>query len=566
MNHKDKENFFIEFMKLAGPYWNSKNTLTIWGETVLLIVLTVMQIELAVYITQWNAALFDAIEQRSMAGVKTQVGVLTLIFIGSIAVTTAHLIVKRRLLIGWRTWLTEKVISKWIHQGRHYQITFLSENDHDNPDGRIAEDIRIATEDAVALSHSLFYCLLLLASFTQILWGISGRVEFQFGSVSVPVMGYLIWISISYTICASILGWWMGKSMTSATHTRQTKEANFRHDLIDIQKNSQAIALIRGETIEKERLLDSFRAVIASYAEETTAWKRIQLFTSGYSITSMALPILVASPRYIAGAISLGMLIQSVQAFQHMVSALSWPVDNMTQIAKWRTSVERVLEFMSALDNLEHDISHSNSHQIHVNEANVSALQFNNVRLESLEGEKLSLVVNNEIQAGEHVLISDQTNNGAKLFKAIAGLWPMGSGTIEVPVGQSMFFMPPKPYLPAKSLFDAICYPKSKDAFDRVEVEKMLEQVGQKAFINQLNRVDTWEEVLSNEQQQYLGLVRVLLHRPQWIFIQEALDSLPPHDEAKMLKLLAYELPLTGILTITHQPAAQAFHQRKLKI
>lgn len=564
MNHK--ENFFITFMKLAGSYWTSKNSLIIWAETVLLIVLTVMQIRLAVYITQWNAALFDAIEQRSMAGVKAQAVILILIFIGSITIATAHLIVKRRLLIGWRTWLTEKVISKWIQQGRHYQITFLSSSDHDNPDGRIAEDIRIATEDAIALSHSLFYCLLMLASFTQILWDISGRVIFEFGNVSIPVMGYLVWISISYSICASILGWWMGKPMTSATHTRQTREADFRHNLIDIQNNSQAIALIRGETNEQERLLDSFRAIIGSYAEQTRAWIRIQLFTSGYSIASMALPILVASPRYIAGAISLGMLIQSVQAFQHMVSALSWPVDNMAQIAKWRTSVERVLGLMNALDHLEHDISPLNSRQIRVNEANVSALTFNNVRLEDLKGEKLSIVFNDEIKAGERVLISDQANNGPKLFKAIAGLWPWGSGQIEVPSGQSTFFMPPKPYLPAKSLFDAICYPKPKAAFDQAEVEKKLEQVGQKALINQLNQVDAWEDVLSNEQQQYLGVVRALLHRPQWLFIQEALDSLPPNDEEKMLKLLARELPHAGVLTITHQPSAQAFHQRKLKI
>jgi putative ATP-binding cassette transporter len=564
MNHK--ENFFIKFMKLAGTYWNSKNGLIIWTETVLLIVLTVMQIELAVYITQWNAALFDAIEQRSMAGVKTQAVVLILIFMGSITITTVHLIVKRRLLIGWRTWLTEKVISKWIQQGRHYQITLLSQNDHDNPDGRIAEDIRIATEDAIALSHSLFYCLLMLASFAQILWDISGSVIFEFGSVSIPVMGYLVWISISYSICASILGWWMGQPMTSATHTRQTREANFRHDLIDIQNHSQAIAFIRGEVNEQERLLDSFQAIIRSYAEQTSAWIRIQIFTSGYSVASMALPILVASPRYIAGAISLGMLIQSVQAFQHMVSALSWPVDNMAQIAKWRTSVERVLGLMNALDHLEHGISPLNSHQIRVNEAHVSALKFNNVRLEGVEGEMLSLVVDNEIKAGEHVLISDQANNGAKLFKAIAGLWPWGAGQIEVPAGQSTFFMPPKPYLPAKSLFEAICYPKSKAAFDQEEVEKKLEQVGQKALISQLNRVDVWEDVLSNEQQQYLGLVRALLHRPQWIFVQEALDSLSPDDEAKMLELLAHELPHAGILTITHQPAARAFHQRKLKI
>jgi vitamin B12/bleomycin/antimicrobial peptide transport system ATP-binding/permease protein len=351
----DKDSFFIQFMNLAGPYWNSENKLTIRTETILLVALTLMQIGLAVFITQWNAGLFDALEQRSLAGVKAQIGVLLLIFAASITITTAHLIIKRRLLIGWRTWLTEKVITKWLYNGRHYQITLLPQHDHDNPDGRIAEDIRIATEDAINLSHSLFYSLLMLGSFTKILWDISGKVVFDFDFVVIPVTGYLVWIAISYAVCASILGWWMGKPMTMATHARQTKEANFRHELIDTQGNSQAIALTRAEGKERERLLESFKAIIATYAQQTAAWKQIQIFTSGYSVTSMALPILVASPRYIAGAISLGMLMQSVQAFQHMVSALSWPVDNMAQIAKWRTSVERVLGLVNALEHLERE-------------------------------------------------------------------------------------------------------------------------------------------------------------------------------------------------------------------
>jgi vitamin B12/bleomycin/antimicrobial peptide transport system ATP-binding/permease protein len=561
-----KDSFFIQFMRLAGPFWNSENKFTIRTETALLIVLTLMQIGLAVFITQWNAALFDALEQRSMPGVKAQIGVLILIFAASITVTTAHLIVKRRLLIGWRTWLTKKVITKWMHKGHHYQITFMSQNDHDNPDGRIAEDIRIATEEALALCHSLFYSSLMLVSFTKILWDLSGRVVFYFGFVSIPVTGYLVWISVSYAVCASILGWWMGKPMTSATHARQTKEANYRHDLIDAQENSQAIALIRGESKEQERLLDSFQEIVVTYALQTAAWKKIQIFTSGYSVTSMALPILVGSPRYIAGAISLGMLIQSVQAFQHMVSALSWPVDNMAQIAKWRTSVERVLGLVNALDHLDQGISHLNSQRISVKKASISTLKLTNINIANLEDENFSLTIDDEIKAGEHVLVSDQTNAGATLFKAIAGLWPWGSGTIEIPEDDALFFMPPKPYLPNDSLFAAICYPKAKSSFSQAAAEQLLVQVGQKELIKQLNRVGSWEQLLSNEQQQYLGVVRVLLHRPQWIFIQEALDSLAPDDEAKMLELLGKELPNAGILTITHKPAAEAFHQRKLKI
>jgi putative ATP-binding cassette transporter len=561
---QNEGNFFIQFLKLAGPYWSSERKLVIWIETFLLIVLTVMQIGLAVYVTKWNAALFDAIEQRSIAGVKTQIWVLILIFIASITVTTIHLVVKRRLLIGWRTWLTEIVISKWMYKGRHYQITFVSQNDHDNPDGRIAEDIRIATEDAILLGHSLFYCLMMLVSFTKILWDISGRVVFDFGYIALPVSGYLVWIAISYSICASILGWLTGKPMTAATHARQTEEANFRHDLIDIRSNSQAIALIRGEEKEKERLLETFEAIIATYAQQTSAWKRIQMFSSGYSITSMALPVLVASPRYIAGAISLGLLIQSVQSFQHMVSALSWPVDNMAQIAKWVTSVERVLGLVNALDHMEQDVSQLNSHQITIQKSNDSSIRFQDTCIENLEGEKLSSAINDQLLAGERVLIAEQNNAGLTLFKAIAGLWPWGGGKIEFPEGDSLFFMPSKPYLPRKPLLEAICYPKPSVAFDQVAVESSLRRVGQKDLIKDLNRVDNWEDVLSNEQLQHLGVARALLHQPKWLFIQEALDSLSPDEGLKMLELIAKEMPQTGIMSITHQPTAEAFHQRKL--
>ncbi|NOU20471.1 MAG: ABC transporter ATP-binding protein/permease, partial [Methyloglobulus sp.] len=428
-----RDGFLIQFIKLAGPFWNSGNKLVIRMDTVFLIILTVFQMGIAVVITEWNAALFDDLEQRSMTGLITQIGLLVLIFIANIAITTLHLIVKRRLLIGWRLWLTEKVISKWMHSGRHYQLTFMSKGDYDNPDGRIAEDIRIATEEAIALGHSLFYSLLLLGSFTEILWRLSGTVVVDLGFFTLTVAGYLVWISIIYAVCASILGWWMGKSLTAATNVRQSQEANYRRGLIKVQENSQAIALIQGEDNEQARILGSFQTIIAAYRQQTAAWKQIQMFTTGYSVTSMALPILVAAPRYIAGAITLGTLMQSVQAFQQMVSALSWPVNSMAEIANWRASVERVLGLVKALDELEHDISCHNSHQICVEKSKKSILKFDDVTIANLGVDSISATINTEIKAGERVLISGKVGTGAKLFEAIAGLWPWGFGHIQVP-------------------------------------------------------------------------------------------------------------------------------------
>jgi vitamin B12/bleomycin/antimicrobial peptide transport system ATP-binding/permease protein len=561
-----QDGFLVQFIKLAGPFWSSENKLEIRMDTVLLIVLTVFQMGMAVVITEWNAALFDDLEQRSMSGLITQVGLLVLIFIANIAITTMHLMVKRRLLIGWRLWLTKKVISKWMNNGRHFQLTFLSEGDHDNPDGRIAEDIRIATEEAISLGHSLFYSLLLLGSFTEILWTLSGTVNLNLGLVSFAVSGYLVWIAVIYTACASVLGWWTGKPLTHATNVRQSEEANYRHELIKAQENSQAIALIKGETNEQERFLGSFQAIVAAYQQQTAAWKQIQMFTTGYSVTSMALPVLAASPRYIIGAISLGTLMQSVQAFQHMVSALSWPVNSMAEIANWRASVERVLGLVNTLDELDHDISCLNSHQICIEKTQKSVLKFTNVSIANLQNETLSATLNHEITAGQRVLIIGHTNLGATLFKAIAGLWPWGSGHIEIPADEVLFFMPPIPYLPTGTLFDAIIYPKAVAACHRPDVEKLLRRVGLRELVKQLDRTEAWEQVLSREQRQRLGLVRVLLHRPKWIFIQEAMDSLSPDDEIKMLELLGKDLPDAAIVSMTNQPSAEAFHKHKLKI
>jgi vitamin B12/bleomycin/antimicrobial peptide transport system ATP-binding/permease protein len=278
------------------------------------------------------------------------------------------------------------------------------------------------------------------------------------------------------------------------------------------------------------------------------------------------LPILVAGPRYIVGAISLGALMQSVQAFQHMVSALSWPANNLAGIASWRASVERVLGLVKALDELEHDISCLNSHQICVGKGEKSILTFENLSISNLEGETISSTINTEIKAGERVLISGLSSTGAMLFQAIAGLWPWGSGHIQVPENERLFFMSPRPYLPTGTLCEAICYPKESSAFKRLDLEKLLKRIGLEDLIMQLDQVESWDKLLSREQQQRLGLVRLLLYRPKWIFIQEALDSLTPDGETAMMELLIKELPDAAILSITNQPTAEAFHQRRIKI
>lgn len=557
--------FFLPFIRLAGPFWLSENKTKIQGYTLALIGLTVLQIAISVTITEWSADLFDAMEQRSMTRLFTQVGLIIVIFVAQMAVTAIHLSLKRRLQLDWRGWLTDRLIQQWMQDGRHYLVTHI-QGHHDNPDGRIAEDIRIATEHAIDLLHTLFYCLLLLMSFTQILWTLSGNVTFDLGLFSLTIPGYLVWLALLYAASASMLGWWIGRPLTTATDYRQTVEANFRYALVKARENSMAIALIHGERHEKPHFKQLFGDIVTAWEQQTHAWSRIIMFSSGYTVLSMAFPILVSAPRYILHSITLGTLMQSAQAFQQMVSALSWPVDNMGKVAEWRASVERVLGLCQALDTLDREMTRHDPHRIQLIKNEGRVLRFRDLYISRLDGLVCVSSLNEDIHAGEQVLISGNAFTGNKLFKAIAGLWPWGEGTIELPDDETIFFMPPRPYLPTDTLRAAICYPSDGHCFESNALEQAFTTAGVSELLPQLDQVSDWEKNLAREQQQRLGMVRLLLLKPKWILVQEAFDSLEPDSEIAMFTLIRQALPHSAMLTISKQPGIQALHQRRIEL
>ncbi|MSP28702.1 MAG: ABC transporter ATP-binding protein/permease [Methylococcales bacterium] len=561
-----KSNFFVQFIRLAGGFWCFENKETVRRLSLMLLILTIAQIAVAVVITQWSADLFNALDQHSMSKFFTQVSLIVLIFAANIIVTVSHIKVKRDLQIGWRAWLTNHLIDRWMYQGRHYLVTHTEKGEHDNPDGRIAEDIRIATESAIDMCHSLLYSVLLLFSFSQILWSLSGVVILDLAVVKIPIHGHLVWLALLYASAASLLGWWMGQPLTKATDAKQTAEANFRFSLITAQENSLSIAMIHGENNERQRFRALFSDITGAWQQQTKAWERILFFSSGYSVLSMAFPILVSAPRYILGTLSLGALMQSAQSFQQMASALSWPVDNMTKVFEWRASVERVLGLIEALDYLEEEIDRPDPSRIRLEKTDRSVLSFDKLCIAKLNGEEIISCIQDKIKAGEHVLITGNFFTGSKLFKAITGLWPWGHGQIGLPPdNETMFFMPPRPYLPTGTLRAAICYPATNGTFS-AELEATLTLVGLDELLTQLNQVDTWSTVLSREMQQRIGLVRLLLYKPQWIFIQEAFDSLDSESEVAAFRLICQQLPDATMLTVTNMLNVAAFHPHQLPL
>ncbi len=555
--------FLRRFLTLAMPYWRSDEKWKARGLTLTLVLLTVAQVVTPILMNLWSENLFDALEQHLMRRFLFLVAVFVVIILANLAVTTTHLAVKRRLQLGWRRWLTRHVLDDWMTTGRHYQVTHMP-GDHDNPDGRIAEDIRIATESAINLAHSLFYCLLLLVSFTKILWSLSGPGQVTIAGIDIYIPGHLVWVALVYAAIGTSVAMWLGHPLVRAVNNRQTHEANFRFGLVHAREKSEAIALIRGEKDERRRFSDLFVEVAVAWRRQTSALLHITMFTSTWSVLSTAFPILVAAPRYISGSISLGVLMQTAQAFQQMEGALSWPIDNLGLGAEWKASVERVLGLHDALTRLEEEVADAEEHRITIATGDRPVLAFQDLSVHDPDNKVVISDFSADIALGERVLISGDPGAAVKLFKVVAQLWPWGHGRVELPNDATIFFMPQRPYLPIGTLRGAISYPAGPDAFSNDELAAALKSVGLDHLVERLEDTQAWEKVVTAGDQQRLGYSRLLLHRPNWIFIQEATNALDPEGEEDMMRLVQAEFPQATILTVGYHASLEAYHQRKL--
>jgi putative ATP-binding cassette transporter len=547
--------------QLARAYWVSSEKRKARNLTAGLAALTLAQVGLAIWLNYWNRALFDALDQRSLPELLRQVGVFVVLFGLTMVVTGMHLMVKRALQLNWRQWLTHKLVGNWMSKGKHYRLLYTP-GEHDNPDGRIAEDIRIATEVAVALGHTLLFSVVILGSFIDILWRVSGTASVPGTSVAVP--GYLVVLAFVYAGVGTLLGGLLGRPLIQSTNRLQTAEADFRFGLAQSRENSEAIAVLHGEETERRQSARRFAAVASGWNRQSLAYLWIVSFSTGYGTLLPIFPILVAAPQYIAGAMSLGVLMQAAQAFQRLTQALSWPIDSLGDIARCRASADRVLSLYRDLEELEANAAIPAEHRITVREGKERSIVLRNLCLRNAEGKVLLDGFNGEIRAGERVLITGDTTLTVGLFKVLAGVWPWGSGEVTYPANERMEFLPQRPYLPKGTLREVLSYPYSADEFGTREMRHALERSGLSTLVARLDEIDSWDRVLTLRMQQRLAFARIVLHRPSWIFMEQATDTLEAADESALMETLHRELPKATVVTVSFHPVLERHHTRKI--
>ena len=547
--------FLKAFWALTKPYWVSRQRAV--GLTLLTSVvgLSLLLVWVEVKFNTWNNDFYNTLQDKDQAEFFRQLGMFTMIALIYIVSRVYQLYFQQMLLIEWRTWLTENFLGAWTKDQTHYRMALLDRGT-DNPDQRIAEDLRMFVEYTLSLTLGLLSAVVTLVTFTTILWKLSGVLEV--GGVSVP--GYMVWVALVYAVIGTWLTHLIGRPLIGLDFNQQRFEADFRFSLMRLRENGEGVALYRGEKEELASFHTRFAAVIGNWWALMRKQKQLGWFTSFYGQVAIIFPYVVSAPRFFSGAMPMGGIFQTASAFGQVQGSLSWFIDAYTRFATWKATVDRLIGFAESIERVQ---------RLKVEGERIEGernLALQDVELDLPQGRPLLRSARLELKPGEDVLISGPSGAGkSTLFRALAGIWPYWKGRISLPKGARLLFLPQKPYLPIGSLKHAVSYPEEAAKHSDEELKKALSGVGLPQLVDELERSENWAQVLSGGEQQRLAFARALLNQPDWLFLDEATSSLPEDAQEELYRLLKQKLPRTTLVSIGHRTSLAAHHPRQLQ-
>ncbi|WP_372394545.1 ABC transporter ATP-binding protein/permease [Azospirillum sp. HJ39] len=567
--------FLADVWRLTRPYWFSEEKWAARGLLAAIVVLNLAAVFMEVWFTQINAELFDALQDKNQDGfvhALLMFGGLALVFI---AVAVYRLYLNQMLQIRWRRWLTGRYLGDWLEDQTYYRLAFAGTGT-DNPDQRIAEDLRGFVQMTLSLSLGFLTNLVSLVSFLVILWSLSGAVALPWLGIELP--GYMVWVALAYAVAGTWITHRIGKPLARLSFDQERYEADFRFALVRLRENAESIALQRGEAQEARGFDGRFASVVANWWDLMRTQKRLVWFTSAYGQIAVIFPFLVAAPRYFSGALPLGSLMQTSQAFGQVQGSLSWFIDAYVSLADWHATTSRLTGFRHAVETVR--AAGRDNAGIERTAATDGVLRLEGLALTLPAGGAPLVRADLTVRPGERLLIAGPSGSGkSTILRAIAGIWPFGRGRIALPAAlpaagpdagpdapAGTMVLPQKPYLPIGPLRAAVTYPSAPGAFDDEAVREVLDAVGMAGLSDRLAEEDHWTQRLSGGEQQRIAIARVLLHRPGWLYLDEATSACDPETEERLYGLLRDRLPGTAIVSIGHRPGLAAFHDRRLTV
>ncbi|UFZ03496.1 ABC transporter ATP-binding protein/permease [Bradyrhizobium ontarionense] len=551
--------------RIAIPYFRSEDKVA--GRTLLAAVIAIQLalVAIDVLVNKWQNRFFNALQEYSWDVFVWEIGVFVVLATAAVLLAVYQLYLNQWLQIRWRNWMTQHYLETWLDQANHYRMQ-LTGDAADNPDQRIAEDIQMFVQNTLSLTIGLLGQIVTLASFVVILWGLSESAPLIILGKELPIPGYLVWGALIYAIFGTALTHWIGSPLVDLSFQQQRFEADFRFNLVRTRENSEQIALLRGEGAERGRLLDRFGSVIGNWYQIMSRTKRLTAFTQSYSQAAVIFPYILVAPAYFAKMIPMGGMMQTASAFSSVQGALSFFVTAYRTLADWRAVVARLDGFERSIESAATLASQPHTVDV-VHVADKDSIDLAQLLLKLPNGLPLIAADGFSISGNESTLVTGPSGAGkSTLFRAIAGVWPFGSGSISVPAHTKLMMLPQRPYFPIGTLKAAIGYPAEPDTFTSDKVKDALTAVGLPQLADRLGEEAHWNRMLSLGEQQRLGIARALLHRPQYLFLDEATASLDEPSEARLYRVIAEQLPETTIVSIGHRSTLHAFHDRRVEL
>ncbi|BDV36474.1 ABC transporter ATP-binding protein (plasmid) [Methylocystis iwaonis] len=510
---------------------------------------------------RWNKFFFDALQSKDQRLLLLGMGLMLALALTSSMTSVALLQMRMRFQLRWREWLTRTLVRRWMERRRFYQLTVLRLVD--NPEARIAEDGRIAIELFVDFATGVTNALLMAASFVSVLWFIGGSLTLW--GVTVP--GYLVIAVVFYSACTSYGMLLLGRPLVSRVEGKAVAEADFRFELSHTRENAETIALIGGDDTERERHCTRFDQVALCWVAVIGRQARMLFLSSGNNVLAPVIPLMLGAPKYLAGDMSLGDIMQAAAAFIQVQLALNWLADNSMRLADWFASARRVAALDLFFDNLDKLAIGVEDKMIDLAFSNDGALHLCGLSIAQHDGAQMLADTDAVIRRGEKILVEGESGAGkSTLIRAIAGLWPWGSGSILRPRDARVAFMPQQPYMPRGTLRDALNYPHDATPPDPARIEKILVTCGLAHLVSRLDEEQNWSDVLSGGEQQQLGFARVLLKPPDIIIMDEPASALDDLSQTRLMELLSEEAPNSTIIHAARRNVDERFYDREIQL
>ncbi len=557
-SHHDKPDVGArDVWRLLSGYWRSRDSRIGWLLLLAIPAIYALMVYLALWLNRLNGQMFDALDDRA-AGVFWHV---LLVKAGIMAIWVAAFAIVERLVqvlqMRWRTWMNARFLDRWLDRKAYYRID--RSGAIDNPDQRLSDDMLKLTGKGLELGFEFLHQMGKFLMFSGVLWGLSRDIAFQVGGRQVDIPGLALFLFVFFCIVSTGLVEWLGRPLPRARPPPHACEGDHRFGLVRLRENVEPIALYAGERAEKRRLDGAFGAIRRNWRDVVRYTFGVNLSMQGSNQAAQVVPWLLAAGAYFAGSLTLGGLMRFTQACNDTRIALLWFIQNYPDVADVRAALARLCEMDRLLDAGE------SPHDIQVAESQDEVLRTAGLVLECPDGRALSEPASIDIRPGSRSVIVGPSGCGKSTFLlSLAGLWRHGRGRIEMPSGQRSMFIPQRPYVPIGTLKDALCYPGQSDDFDDAACAEVLRACRMEHYADRLGETAHWSKRLSPGEQQRLAFGRVLLQKPDIVFLDESTSALDSDNERRMYALIRERLPGCTVVSVAHRDSVKEMHQRTL--